>query len=1059
MTMNTYNENLQNTVISTLAGIDLAQQELLSEVTVAETTLYHAQGAELTARDKADATIDLLGDWENINNEALRNDNRMFNLLSTATDAGKVVATSITNTATAASNAQIASNAISLLASDIGAALNVATASLFNTDVYSRIENANSFINNVANDARAIARNAMNASAWTSEVISTEVLTLAKGSKTKVGGVLKSTQAEVNRFAALMIAEAAAITTASTLERQAEGNLDDAEHAVSAITDTYANAMRQLNMNLSITVLSGYEITASFSGLPSPLPAFSAPPASSVVIPDAAPHYYLTLIQTQNASIFSTDQAMQLFQQATNPGGPDSGFLTVHPGVPNAASGPSMLLTVDAFGNAVTPGQSYVAYIFTELSSPYKQYTNNFADLLSAPSQAFTPATTLPSVLSATIAPGEQPDTMTVQFQAVPLALSAEEAAAAAEADAALADKASADATAAVANAQSAASTIVSTASAAAVAVQAAPTATITASNDAAAQWAASEAAETAAQSASTSGQVKVASTAASIAASVASSAAALAQGMLSSTASAPAASATDGAAKGKGKAGGDNGDAASQAKATGAPAVNGADLMAAVAAASTAAALSETAGDGASVLVTLCGQARNPVWTDDAFALAKALAVARSANAAATAAATAAALAAQNAAVVASASAKGSSSASAANSAATTSAAAAQTSDAAQSAAAAANAAVTAASENLSPVELQQAQEILKTTSAVAAAVPVPGSSGTQAGSAPAIAPALASAIISAAAGAAKAAALAVTAVTVTNGAFTPTRPAEAANSEPTPQDMATVQAAVSAVAAAAQGCASDAATNATNAASASDSAQQSAATAAAASATAATTAAASAAAADAAAQTVASTKVAAAAALANSDVASKQADSAIAQMKLASAAAQSSAALAAQIAAGPPVSEGTILAAEAVAAATYEWRCILLQVGGMPDLKLKVYGDSDPMPQIYFNQSLAEQVSAANYVLARDSMLDIPPDTPTGFRNPVWKADITSATTDNFGNVLIPGSQYYLYILAAAAEDQAGQGGQTAFTDNLSKCLGPYTIFPPAMSSAPAH
>ncbi|MEI8603558.1 hypothetical protein P4S55_24405 [Shewanella sp. PP-Sp27a-2] len=56
--MNTYNENLQQTVVNTLSALALNQSNLDSLKTVAEYTLYYAQGTEITARDKLEETED-----------------------------------------------------------------------------------------------------------------------------------------------------------------------------------------------------------------------------------------------------------------------------------------------------------------------------------------------------------------------------------------------------------------------------------------------------------------------------------------------------------------------------------------------------------------------------------------------------------------------------------------------------------------------------------------------------------------------------------------------------------------------------------------------------------------------------------------------------------------------------------------------------------------------------------------------------------------------------------------------------------------------------------------
>lgn len=429
--MNTYNENLQQTVVNTLSALALNQSNLDSLKTVAEYTLYYAQGAEITARDKLEGTEDDVTTWQNINNQSLINANQVFNLLTSTTEANTDVAVSITNTATAAANVQIASNAISVLASDIGAAFNIATAALYQTDVYEKIQSANSLINEVANEAKRISKSAMNASGSTSEITISEVLAQTTGVKSKIDNLFTSTQAELDKFAKLAITENAQITKASKAERQAEGELADARREVTAINTAYDNSNNQLNQCLSISVVSGSEITASFAELP--LPTFYSPQASAVKIPSANPAYYLTLVPAQNQTTFSIDQVEQLFSQ--RPANDNSLFVSITPDAIVEATGvtrspTSIQLSSDAFGNAIQAGSSYVAFLYIELSKEYKQYISNYSELLSAPSQPFTPATTLPLVQNLMVTPNSTPDAAgvtwsTASFTFTPLSSSA----------------------------------------------------------------------------------------------------------------------------------------------------------------------------------------------------------------------------------------------------------------------------------------------------------------------------------------------------------------------------------------------------------------------------------------------------------------------------------------------------------------------------------------------------------------------------------------------------------------------------------------------------------
>lgn len=406
--MNTYNENLQQTVVNTLSALSLQQANLDSLRTIAESALYQAQGAEFTARDKLRKTAENVAIWQHLNEQSLVSENQIFNLLSSATKANADVTTCMTNSAAAASNVQIASNAIAALAADVGAALNIATASLYDTDVYNKIMSANSFINEVANESKNIAKDAMNASSYASEITSTEVLSQTQALKSKIDNIFKSARAQLSDFSNLAIAETGQLVQASQAERQAEGELRDTTSEVQAIETSYSNANKQLNYGLGVQVVSGAEIKVSFTPQPTALPPFNSSAALTSAVRNAAPNYYLALLPTQNQSTFSLDQAQQLFAQRAQDSTGSFTLINV-PDVGKSITEPIYLSTTtqeddkdkdvkakDVFGNPISVGSSYVAYLYIELPQAYKQFINNFADVLSAPTASFVPATTLP---------------------------------------------------------------------------------------------------------------------------------------------------------------------------------------------------------------------------------------------------------------------------------------------------------------------------------------------------------------------------------------------------------------------------------------------------------------------------------------------------------------------------------------------------------------------------------------------------------------------------------------------------------------------------------------
>lgn len=416
--MNTYEENLKSTAIATLGALAAEQDRLDSTQTAEHYNLYYAQGAQLTALDKVGATKHTLKLAGAINTECLSNDNAAVNLLATATMANGTVTTSNTNMATAASNVQIASNAIAMVAAEIGAALNNATASLYKTDVYSKLLNANALINEVANESRRVSDMAMMASSNTSEIIAGPVLTQATAFKGKVDGLLKATQAEFDKFNDLYVSEKAAVGQASIAERQAEGAVKDADCEAAAIDAAYQNANAQLNVGLSVSVASvdlaatqpSCTVTVNYNALATP-EFYSVP--GDLKIPAMAPQYFVALVPEAKKTTLTTDLAEQLFNARQD----GSQFQAI------GATGMQLNFTTDVYLNNIVPGQPYVAFLYAVLSNEYKFFINNYSDWLSAPSARFMVAEVLPTAQNITpkLPQSAEPDLpLFVNFYAAP---------------------------------------------------------------------------------------------------------------------------------------------------------------------------------------------------------------------------------------------------------------------------------------------------------------------------------------------------------------------------------------------------------------------------------------------------------------------------------------------------------------------------------------------------------------------------------------------------------------------------------------------------------------
>src|SRR5579872_7202590 len=97
--MNSYNENLRSTVISSLQRQELEQKKEKAKKNASMFTLYYAEGATITALEKLQAANNVLGTKTDAKKQAVISSNISNNLLSSATQANQYLKQSVSNTA------------------------------------------------------------------------------------------------------------------------------------------------------------------------------------------------------------------------------------------------------------------------------------------------------------------------------------------------------------------------------------------------------------------------------------------------------------------------------------------------------------------------------------------------------------------------------------------------------------------------------------------------------------------------------------------------------------------------------------------------------------------------------------------------------------------------------------------------------------------------------------------------------------------------------------------------------------------------------------------------
>lgn len=402
--MNTYNENLRSAVVTSLQNQDLEQKNLDSKLTASMFTLYHAEGATITAYEKLTNAKKDLKFKTQVKALAVSNSNIANNELASATQASALMKQSVSNTAVCAANVQIAATAVVKLASDMGSIFSIINAADYGSDIYVQAEDAYDKINQTAYDAEYASQLAMEASVMASEVSSSTVLELSKSTNNLMNSVLKVASDEYNAASGIVTGDNAALEAANTNEKIAEGNYEYLGVDYNAIKNAYDSLNDKLNLGLKVTVSdsNSTEFTVQFHNLDKPF----------ADVPPTVASYYIFIAEESQSSLFSLSSAESLNKTSNS-------FIEVSPPGKNADS--LKLLNniggvtisqknnivsvdinnidsnglVDTNGKPLSTGTSYVAFVMAVFTDEYKRKVNNFSDYLSAPSLAFTMTYTL----------------------------------------------------------------------------------------------------------------------------------------------------------------------------------------------------------------------------------------------------------------------------------------------------------------------------------------------------------------------------------------------------------------------------------------------------------------------------------------------------------------------------------------------------------------------------------------------------------------------------------------------------------------------------------------
>ncbi len=394
--MSSYNENLNASVVSSLQAQELKLSNTQAQLNAGMFTLYYAEDAKITAQEKLKRTEQKYSDQEIIKEEAVGDNNLSTNVVATANQEKQFNLQSVSNTAVAAANVQIATNAIVNLASDMGSIVSILNAADYGSQIYEQALAVNKLMNDTAYNAEVTSQWAMEASSLTAEVTASTVADIATTTGASVTNLLSVLASQLEAISALEITENAAFSDAATAQKKAEGELIDAQVEYDAAKATYLSSINELNLNLQITAKSNTDFTVQFS--PYTNPFYGVTENGLITSPynvNPVENYYVFVVKENEKSIFSIATAEGLLDT------PDIAFPINVDALDLSTETISETISItqmkDTSNNSLVLGENYVVFVLAQFTVDYKKSLNNFEDYLTAASSSFALTTPLNS--------------------------------------------------------------------------------------------------------------------------------------------------------------------------------------------------------------------------------------------------------------------------------------------------------------------------------------------------------------------------------------------------------------------------------------------------------------------------------------------------------------------------------------------------------------------------------------------------------------------------------------------------------------------------------------
>lgn len=425
--MNSYNDNLHNSVVSSLTEQEIALQSITAQYNASEDTLYYTQSNRVTTFERLQLASQKLKFYQEAREKTVENNNLSINVQDAADKSKSYLDKTVSNTSSAAANVQIASNAILKLAGDVGSIFSIVNAANFGDEIYHLSSRCKERMSETAFNAEAVSDTSMEATASVSQV----PITALKQRTDEVNAAIQELQgvvnAEYDKSNEKVKSESAKLEIATNAEKKAEGNLLVRQREFNSTRIAYNITNRELNLDLDVSGIDSAvdvekqhaDVVVTFQDYKSPFPdpskKIAKDPAEYVADPYyPIDEYYLFVVKYQKQSLFALSNAEETVNQyPLDVDGVKShdvryslierADITSHSisenlsmllqGDPTETFKPSEhnpnYLQLDTDGDPIILGQQYVIFVMGEFDKKYKKAINNFDDYLTGASENF----------------------------------------------------------------------------------------------------------------------------------------------------------------------------------------------------------------------------------------------------------------------------------------------------------------------------------------------------------------------------------------------------------------------------------------------------------------------------------------------------------------------------------------------------------------------------------------------------------------------------------------------------------------------------------------------